>query len=126
MVRALSDEDLAWRLGPYLPQLDEETIRRAVPALKTRLPKLAGAKDLLEYLWTDPPVPELDADAKARVRLATGVLRNVAWEPVPIHEALMAEVERSGLSPNKMFMPLRLAVTGKKISPPIDLSLIHI
>jgi len=32
-------------------------------------------------------------------------------------------VEASGQGPNKTFMPLRLAVTGKKISPPIDYTL---
>jgi len=38
-------------------------------------------------------------------------------------EALMGVVEKSGLGPNKTFMPIRLAVTGKKISPPIDFTL---
>jgi len=32
-------------------------------------------------------------------------------------------VESSGLGPNATFMPIRLAVTGKKISPPIDYTL---
>jgi glutamyl/glutaminyl-tRNA synthetase len=35
----------------------------------------------------------------------------------------MAVVEKSGLGPNKTFMPIRQAVTGKKISPPIDYTL---
>jgi glutamyl-tRNA synthetase len=51
------------------------------------------------------------------------VLKDVPWEPAPIHEALMRVVEESGAKPNKIFMPIRLAVTGKKISPPIDYTL---
>jgi glutamyl/glutaminyl-tRNA synthetase len=35
----------------------------------------------------------------------------------------MAVVEKSGLGANKTFMPIRLAVTSKKISPPIDYTL---
>jgi glutamyl-tRNA synthetase len=35
----------------------------------------------------------------------------------------MAVVESAGAKPNKVFMPIRLAVTGKKISPPIDYTL---
>ena len=58
-----------------------------------------------------------------RVRAAIVVLKDVSWEPQPIHEALMGVVEKSGLGPNKTFMPIRLAVTGKKISPPIDYTL---
>jgi glutamyl/glutaminyl-tRNA synthetase len=47
----------------------------------------------------------------------------VEWEPAAIHEALMRVVEKSGLGPNKTFMPIRQALTGKKISPPIDYTL---
>src|SRR5713226_9617461 len=36
-IRKLSDAELATRLHPFVQQLDEATIRRAVPALKTRL-----------------------------------------------------------------------------------------
>jgi glutamyl-tRNA synthetase len=122
-IQALDDDDLAVRLRPFLPQLDEETIKRAVPALKTRLKKLAQASDLLEYLWLDPEPPTLDAEAIERVRVAAAAVQDVRWEPEPIHEALMAVVEKSGLGPNKTFMPVRLAVTGKKISPPIDYTL---
>jgi nondiscriminating glutamyl-tRNA synthetase len=119
-IRALDDEELARRLRPFLPKLDEATILRACPALKTRLPKLAAAVDLLDYLWTDPEPPALDPDAVGRIRTAMAALKDVAWEPAAIHEALMRVVEASGLGPNKTFMPIRQAVTGKKISPPID------
>ena len=122
-IRTLDDEELARRLKPFLPNLDDATIRRAVPALKTRLPKLKAAAELLEYLWTDPAPPALDPEAGERVRAAIAALQDVKWEPEPIHEALMGVVEKSGLGPNKTFMPIRLAVTGKKISPPIDYTL---
>jgi nondiscriminating glutamyl-tRNA synthetase len=122
-IRALTDEELARRLTPFLPKLDEATILRACPALKTRLPKLAAAVELLDYLWTDPQPPKLEADALERIRAAILALKDVDWEPAPIHEALMKVVEVSGLGPNKTFMPIRQAVTGKKISPPIDYTL---
>ena len=122
-IRALDDDELARRLRPFLPELDESTILRAAPALKTRLPNLAAAADLLEYLWTDPPPPSLEPEAVERIRAAIDVLRDVSWDPPSIHEALMGVVERSGAGPNKTFMPIRLAVTGKKISPPIDYTL---
>ena len=122
-IRALSDDELARRLQPFLPKLDDATILRACPALKTRLPKLAAATDLLDYLWTDPLPPKLEPDALERIRAAIAALMDVDWEPAPIHEALMKVVEASGLGPNKTFMPIRQAVTGKKISPPIDYTL---
>jgi len=122
-IRALSDDELARRLKPFLPELDEATIRRAAPALKTRITKLADGVDLLDYLWTDPPPPSLDQEAAGRVRAGMEALKDIAWEPLTIHDALMTVVEKSGLGPNKTFMPIRQALTGKKISPPIDYTL---
>src|SRR5260370_26454544 len=53
-IEAIDDADLAQRLQPFDPRLDEATIRRAVPALKTRMTKLADAADYLDYLWQAP------------------------------------------------------------------------
>ena len=122
-IRALSDDELARRLRQFLPQLDEETILRAAPALKTRIARLSDAEGLLDYLWTEPPLPALDQDALGRIRAAMDALKDVRWERESIHDALMRVVEKSGLGPNKTFMPIRQAVTGKKISPPIDYTL---
>jgi glutamyl-tRNA synthetase len=122
-IRALDDDELARRLEPFLPKLDEVTIKQATPALKTRITKLADAVALLDYLWTDPTPPALDPDAAGRVRAALEALSDVAWEPAAIHDTLMRVVEKSGLGPNKTFMPIRQAITGKKISPPIDYTL---
>lgn len=122
-IRALDDDELVRLLRPFLPELDESTILRAAPALKTRLTKLSDAVGLLDYLWTDPAPPVLDADAVERLRAAMVALQDVTWEPAAIHEALLKVVEASGLGPNKTFMPIRQAVTGKKISPPIDYTL---
>ena len=122
-IRALDDEELAQRLRPFLPQLDEATILLALPALKTRLPKLAVAADLLDYLWTDPAPPALDPDAVGRVRSAIAALQDLTWEREGIHDAVMRVAEASGAGKNKTFMPIRLAVTGKKISLPIDYTL---
>jgi len=123
-VRALDDDDLTARLRIFLPELDEAAIKRAAPALKTRMRTLGEAKALLEYMWTDPPAPDLSPEDRQRVKAAAVALSLVQeWEPPPIHDVLMQVVESSGLGPNATFMPIRLAVTGKKISPPIDYTL---
>ena len=123
-IRSMGDDELTARLMTFLPELDEAAVRRGAPALKTRLRTLGEAKALLEYLWTDPPPPELSPDDRQRVKAAAVALSLVQeWEPAPIHDVLMQVVEASRLGPNATFMPVRLAVTGKKISPPIDYTL---
>ena len=122
-IRSMGDADLVRRLKPFLPDLDEATILRAVPALKTRMVKLADAVPLLDYLWTDPEPPALEPDAIDRIKVALAAIQDVPWEPEPIHEALTRVADESGVSRNKVFMPIRLALTGKKISLPIDYTL---
>ena len=122
-IRAMEDAELVRRLKPFLPDLDGATILRAVPALKTRMVKLADAVPLLDYLWTDPEPPVLEPDAVDRIKVAMAAIQDVPWEPEPIHEVLTRVADESGVSRNKVFMPIRLALTGKKISLPIDYTL---
>ena len=122
-IRMLSDDELAKRLRPFVPQLDEETIRRAVPPLRTRMHKLAQAIDYLDYLWTDPPTPTLDADTARRVRSAIDTLRDTPWEPEAIEAALEKAVAESGVGKGKFYTPLRDVITGKKVSLPIHYTL---
>jgi glutamyl-tRNA synthetase len=122
-IRLLSDGELADRLRPFVPQLDEATIRGAVPALKTRLHKLAEAVDYLDYLWLDPSVPELDGATQQRLRNAIDALRDVAWQPESIEAALERAVEESSVGKGKFYTPMRDALTGKKVSLPIHYTL---
>ena len=118
-IRAMDDGELARRLQPFLPDLDEATIMRAVSALKTRMTRLADATEYLDYLWKEPEVQPLDAEQASRIQMAVDALEDVPWEPEPIETALEGVVERTGLSKNKLYTPIRLALTGKKVSLPI-------
>src|SRR6266705_4070419 len=104
-IRKLGDDELTARLRPFLPQLDEETIRRAIPPLRTRMYKLAQAVDYLDYLWTDPAPPALDEETAQRVRAAVDALRATPWEPESIEAALEEAVARSGAGKGKFYTP---------------------
>src|SRR6059058_4265344 len=118
-IRTLDDSELARRLQPFLPNLDVATIERAIPALKTRMHKLAQAVDYLDYLWSDPTPPVLEPDTSERVRVAIDALKDVSWEPAAIEAALEKAVQESGVGKGKFYTPLRDVLTGKKVSLPI-------
>ncbi|HLQ62408.1 MAG TPA: glutamate--tRNA ligase [Candidatus Acidoferrales bacterium] len=119
-IRSLGDEELARRLEPYLPEMPPATVARAAPALKERMVKLADARGLLEYLWVEPEPPGLEPDAARPVRAALEGLRQAAWEPASVEAALERVREKLGVSRNQLYKPLRMAVTGRAISPPIQ------
>jgi glutamyl-tRNA synthetase len=47
----------------------------------------------------------------------------VDWRPAPIHEAIQAQAEAGGLGLGKVAQPIRVAVSGGSVSPPIDQTL---
>ena len=118
-IRALDDGELARRLQPFLAELPAAKVLQAVPALKERLPRLEEARALLEYLWTDPPAPQLDAEAREKVAAAAEALAPLVWAPAEIEAALDRLREERAWSRNALFKPIRVAVTGKAVSPPI-------
>jgi nondiscriminating glutamyl-tRNA synthetase len=122
-IRAMDDAELGRRLEPFLPTLDEATTMRAVPALKTRMTKLADATEYLDYLSQEPEPPAVDPESIERLKLAAVAIKDVTWQPEPIEHALEEVVTRTGISKNKLYTPIRLALTGKKVSLPIHYTL---
>jgi glutamyl-tRNA synthetase len=118
-IRALDPDELARRLAPFLPELAPDVVRRAAPALQERMTTLSQSRDLLDYLWTEPLAPELSDEERERVRTAADALRELEWQPEAIEAAMEAVLERLGSSKNQLFKPIRLALTGKTVSPPI-------
>ena len=143
-LRALTVEDLAERMVPYLQRAevlaDEVTpdqralLARAAPLVHERMTTLGESVDMLGFLFLDDASFERDpADAarllneegRAVVKVAHDTLAEVtSWDTASIDEALRrALVEELGLKPRDAFGPVRVAVTGRRISPPLFESL---
>jgi glutamyl-tRNA synthetase len=117
-IRALPVAELVERLRPFLPQLSQEALERAAPALRERMKTLVDAPALLGYLWKEPEPPALDGEARERLKAALAILAEVDWEPAPIEAALDALRQDRGWSGKQLYNPIRLAVAGGN-SPPI-------
>jgi glutamyl-tRNA synthetase len=109
---------------------DPPTLAAAMPLVKERMKTLTEAPVLLRFLFTDDLEPNEKAAgliAKAPVgylgRVAT-VLEGVEpWTAQALTEALDALAEEEELSRTKAFQPVRAAVTGSNVSPPLPESL---
>jgi glutamyl/glutaminyl-tRNA synthetase len=117
-IRSLPIAELVRRLRPFLPELSDEQLDRAAPALQERMRTLADGRELLSYLWVEPERASLTDDEKERLAAAVAVLRDVAWNAEAIEQALEQIRESRGWSRNQLFKPIRQAVTGGN-SPPI-------
>jgi glutamyl-tRNA synthetase len=143
-LRALPVEELANRLVPVLQAagvLDEHVsdeqralLAAAAPLVQERMTTLSESVEMLGFLFADERTFErdpadveklLNEDGKAVVKAAQDALASLeTWQTDAIDEALRsALVEELGLKPRNAFGPVRVAVTGRRVSPPLFESL---
>ena len=122
-LRALAPDDYAEALVSWLREegydWDEELVRRAAPLVQEKIERFGQFPEFAGFLFreVEPDPSLLDGDSPI-VEAAYEELSQV--EPFAAREieaALRALAERLDLSPRKAFQPIRIAVTGSKISP---------
>jgi len=110
---------------------DAQLLELAMPLIAERINKLTEAPDMLGFLFSaevafdENDLAGLDEDGRAVVAAARDALAAVSsWSTAAIDEALRAKlVDELGLKPRNAFGPVRIAITGRKISPPLFESL---
>ena len=138
-LRRLDPADLAERLVPYLQRAgllaeppaaaDLVTLAGATPLVRERVAVLREAVEMLRFLFSGDnfvvdaaaAAKELGPDAAPTLAAATEALDRVTrWTASAIEQALKgALVDGLGLKPRKAFGPVRVAVTGRTVSPPL-------
>ena len=139
-LRMLSVEEVTHRVLPFLKQAgvvgdpvgdaDAQLLEQAMPLVAERINKLTEAADLLGFLFVDEAEFRLDETDAAKlldeqgldvVRAALDAVEELpSWSTAAIQEALQqALVEERGLKPRVAFGPVRVAVTGRRVSPPL-------
>jgi glutamyl-tRNA synthetase len=106
----LHEQGIAW---------DEDIVRRVAPLAQVKLVRLEEFPPYTGFLFGDVQPDPADLDGGAAV---LGPAREALEEVEPfaadrIEAALRGVAERLELSPRKAFQPIRVAVTGSKVSP---------
>ena len=148
-LRRLAPEDLAKRILPFLRDAgllrggenghladDDEwrTLLAAIPLIQERMVVLSDALGMVGFFFVDEQaftVDEADdakvltADAEPILAAAITALQPLpAWDTAAIDEALRtALIDGLGLKPKVAFTAIRVAVTGRRVSPPLFESL---
>ena len=133
-IRAKADAELAALVRPFLEAAglaapSEAFLVSAMPLVKERLKLLADAPAMMRYLFEEPTLPEaaefipkkLDA-ARASELLASSARLLPGLDPANVEAceaAFRAEAEKIGAKFGDLMMPLRVAVTGSRVSPPL-------
>ena len=139
-IRALEPADFAARITPFLtrsglaagpvPAADAELIAAAAPLIQPRISRLSDAVGMLGFLFVHEAGFNLDPDDAAKVLTPAAVVPLAAaekvlsgleqWTADEIKAALEAAlVDELGLKPRVAYTPVRVAVTGRRVSPPL-------
>jgi glutamyl-tRNA synthetase len=133
-IQSLDEEELAARCVPYLAEgglsVDPALLRAAMPIVRERMRTLAEAPALLRFLFTDDVRPNekaaqlISGAPDGYLKAAVDALdASEGWDHGSIQSVLDAVATRFGLSRTKGWQPIRAAVTGSNVSPPLPESL---
>ena len=122
-LRALSSEEYGDVLLTYLREQgydwDEELVRRAAPLVQEKIATLGEFPEFARFLF-EPVAPDralIDGSRPLLQEARTTLAELEPFEAARIEESLRALAERLRLKPREAFQPIRVAVTGSKVSP---------
>ncbi len=122
-LRELSPQEYAHRLVIWLGEngyeWDAERVTHAAPLVQEKIARLAEFPDFAGFLFGDvePDPADLDGGAPMLAAADEALASLEPFEAGAIETALRAAADGLGLKPRQAFQPLRVAVTGSKISP---------
>jgi glutamyl-tRNA synthetase len=123
-LRALSPDEYADELVKFVRDegydWDETLVRRAAPIVQEKIERFGQFPDFAGFLFRDiePQAAALQNGGAPVVTAARDELERVEPFAAPeIEAALRSLAERLDLSPRKAFEPIRIAITGSKVSP---------
>ena len=119
-LRALSPEDYADRLVSYLREQgyewDDELVRKVAPLVQDKIATLGEFPAFAGFFFARVE-PDAEVDGQVLPAAAETLAQVEPFEAGAIEAALRALAEQLGLKPRDAFQPIRLAVTGSKVSP---------
>ncbi|MGY6497433.1 MAG: glutamate--tRNA ligase [Microcella sp.] len=138
-VRKLAVDDFVERSIPYcsgaglfsdVPRPSErELLTRVAPLVQERVTLLGEVPGLVAFLFTDDADLEIESDARASLGADAAAVLDAGlaalepldhFTPEPIEAALRAAlIDGLELKPRLAFGPLRVAVSGRRVSPPL-------
>ncbi len=121
-LRNLSPEDYAERTVTYLREQgiewDEELVRKAAPLVQEKIETLDQFPDYVRFLFEEvTPAAPVDGERPVLEQAGTALTELEPFTAEPIERELRSLAERLELKPREAFQPIRIAVTGSKISP---------
>lgn len=126
-IRKISNDKLIEMINEvFNNKYDKKILIKTIPIIKDRIAKLTDYSQLADFFYEAPKVDKkiLGSAADEHLRSAVKVLGDLSeWNLQKINDGLMDEIKSNSYKVGDFFMDLRIAITGKKFTPPINESI---
>lgn len=135
-LRALPKAEFIERVGPWMgdaapwppDSFDQGLFENMVDLIQEKLRTFSDTPRFVDFLFMEDPVDDPDSWHKAMIKgkFAAEILEGTAaafadcaWEPEVLKDTVMEVGETVGLKLGKAQAPVRVAVTGRTVGPPL-------
>lgn len=106
-------------------QLSQDLVEKTIPLISERIKKLSDYLPLTEFMFKRPDKYDVDLSLKKDLlkKIRESLEKIDDWKAIKIGENMQALAKNEKIKTGEFFMTLRVAITGKKISPPLNESM---
>ncbi|MFH1827557.1 MAG: glutamate--tRNA ligase [bacterium] len=125
-IRLLDDDLLADRISNFIGEdYNKDLVLKTIPLIKERIKKLSEYIPLCEFFFKEPEKYEIDLKSHKIIikEMHKELSKLEDWKANKIGEIMLALANREKIRITDFFMTLRVAITGKKITPPLNESM---
>ncbi len=139
-VRAMPTAEFVEEAGPWISppgapwppeRFDEQTFGVMAPLVQERVTVLGEVPGMVDFLFLEEPVMDeaswqavvAEGSSEALLEGALGAYAACEWTADSLHAATRALADAAGVKLKKAQMPIRVAVTGRRVGPPLFQSL---
>ena len=125
-IRKLKVKNLKLKVIKYIGNnYSEKIVEKTIPLIQDRIKKLSDYLPLCEFFFKTPEKYEVDLTGKKEFfkKVYAELEKVMDWKANIIGEALVNLAEKLEIKNSQFFMDMRVVITGKKISPPLNESM---
>lgn len=105
--------------------MDEKVVEKTIPLIQERIKKLSDYLPLCEFFFQPHTTYEVGLEGKEDFfgKVYAELEKVIDWKVDLIGESLINLAKKLEIKNSQFFADMRMAITGKKISPPLNESM---
>lgn len=125
-IREMKNEELRIKIYEFYQKIfSENLIEKTIPLIKERIKKLSDYLPLCEFFFKTPIIYEVPLNGKKDFfeKVYTELEKITDWKALTIGDLLINLAKKLEIKNSQFFADIRMVITGKKISPPLNESM---